>query len=437
MSKQRAYLLFDTNVYLHYKAYSNTDKHWLEVSQGIKDVSLLVPSVVVRELDKHKDGNKVRALRDRARVALKRIEERLESKVLDGVECIFLSEPIHVDFAGHDLDTSVADDRLVASCIDYQAKNPDHLLIFVTGDSGPRIKARKYSWNTVEAPEALRLASALDDEERARRQLERELQRYQNRLPRLSLEFEEGGPLMKVILPPAPAPLDLEARMSEVEQRTPPLVYDESDEDDLNSLPAVLRAQSGIPTRAEYQRYARERASYLRDYRKYLHLLQEFKVKESLMFSLRLSIHNRGTAPASDIDVHLHFPDGFTLWRDDDEDDEERPWEPEEPDPPAPPGSVLSGFRGLGRMLGQMPQPLIPYLGPRNVSSPDIQRTQSYDVRLHVQFLKQRRSADIDELWIMFDSREAAKGFRVEYSLNCVDLLDEVTGELNIAVENS
>jgi rRNA-processing protein FCF1 len=48
------YLFLDTNVYLHYMDFEQID--WKELIDS--DFTIVVPPIVIREIDKHKDNNR-------------------------------------------------------------------------------------------------------------------------------------------------------------------------------------------------------------------------------------------------------------------------------------------------------------------------------------------------------------------------------------------
>ncbi len=49
------YILLDTNIYLHYKDFEQID--WATIVND-KEFAIVVPYIVIREIDKHKDGQK-------------------------------------------------------------------------------------------------------------------------------------------------------------------------------------------------------------------------------------------------------------------------------------------------------------------------------------------------------------------------------------------
>jgi hypothetical protein len=96
---------------------------------------------------------------------------------------------------------------------------------------------------------------------------------------------------------------------------------------------------------------------------------------------------NEGTCPAQDLDVFLHFPDGFALVA-----ESGLPKKPRMPDPPNRPRTlaetVASGFQ-IPDFLARSPSINFPEIPrPTNVSKPLIRRTRSYDVEVSIAILK-------------------------------------------------
>ena len=98
---------------------------------------------------------------------------------------------------------------------------------------------------------------------------------------------------------------------------------------------------SSIPV-SEYERYNRELEQYFSNYERYLDRLVDFATQPQRTLILHLEVRNIGGAPAEDVDVYVHFPNGFTLFAKD-----KVPGEPKEPKPPEKP------LTSTQRMLSQ------------------------------------------------------------------------------------
>src|SRR5205823_5543657 len=74
----------------------------------------------------------------------------------------------------------------------------------------------------------------------------------------------------------------------------------------------------------------------------------------------------------------------------------------------------------------------IPYVGPRNVSSPEIRRTNSYDVNIHVKHLKHNLVEHLEPLCVVFDTHEEARSFGIDYQLLAANVANAMTGKLHV-----
>jgi len=119
-------LLIDTNTLLHYRRLNEVD--WLKETSA-PEVDILVPPVVIRELEKHKDLHSVKRIRKRAAEYVKwfssLLSDGLSTELRPGVTLRFLSVEPSLDFALHQLNKDLADDWLIARAIEQSQNRPD------------------------------------------------------------------------------------------------------------------------------------------------------------------------------------------------------------------------------------------------------------------------------------------------------------------------
>ena len=126
----------------------------------------------------------------------------------------------------------------------------------------------------------------------------------------------------------------------------------------------------------------------------------------------------------------MHCPDGFELMNADDE-----PAGPEPPEPPLEIGYVRPIADMLRAPFFDLPKPAV--LGPPpNVSSPNIIRTESYDVGQHVQRVKHGYSCPIGSYVVTFDSSETVGSFGIDYFISAGNLPKAVTARLSIVIND-
>lgn len=441
------YVFVDTNIFLHYQPFDQIK--WFEVL-GSTNVVLVATPVVIRELDEHKYQHRNSAIRDRARAALKKIEqvdlEEATASLPDGIGLKSAKEPA-IDFQQYGLRVETNDDHLIASCLAHLEAEPETDIVLVSSDTGPRLKARKHEIKTVTLPEKYKLQSAIDPIEKENKQLQRRIQQLENRFPKLELAFADRANQLRVTLP-----LPLAVLEEEIQQQMETIKRRHSKRQDIpkdepqkarSPLEDFILSQSpiskaiGDPTQPSPKEIERYNSALDKFYEKYERYLREYSVNVNLQRrTIRLDIYlfNYGTAPAEDIDVFLHFPDSFDLY-----DEDDRPQTPEAPEPPRPPRSTWSEMlettldTGGLSYLNRQPPPL-PIQS--NVSAPEIKRSNSYDVSYEVQRLKQHMNEPCDPLYVVFDLFENTASFRIDYRINAADLPDETTGTLNVVVSH-
>jgi predicted ribonuclease YlaK len=120
-----AFALTDTNVFIHYEFFRNVD--WA-AELGARPVTLVLPSVVLEELDKRKWAG-TRREKERAKAVLRTLKELGFSttpvEIRPGVSVMALDdEPDDAFMAQHRLQPRAADDRLLASAIAFSRRGP-------------------------------------------------------------------------------------------------------------------------------------------------------------------------------------------------------------------------------------------------------------------------------------------------------------------------
>jgi hypothetical protein len=428
-------------VLLHYRRLEEID--WLAVGET-SEITLLIAPVVIRELDKHKDRHPLQKLRNRAREVLADLHAKFTKShpfaVRPGVKVQFIADEPQVDFKAHRLHADVSDDWLIASMLEWRERHPDHLIVLVTADSGLEFKAPTHDIPTIRPPDEARLSDEVDAQDKRIKQLERENAELKITLPDLKLTFGDGNAVLKVLIAAESTEtnIDVQAELARI-RSTYPHVEDhgaltrETRRMTLGQLAAAMKGGATIDLKRlagpeEYKRYNQEVETFYQQYEDYLALLIQYEEKKSRRIEFDLKLHNGGGGPADDIDIHMHFPDGFALMEADDE-----PAAPEAPEPPREIGYV----RPIGDVLRypyfDLAEPKI--LGPPpNVSSPDITLTESYDVRQHVRKLKHGYSCPIGRYVVIFDSIEAFGSFGIDYTISADNLPKVATGRISVVI---
>lgn len=180
------FIVLDTNIYLHYKFFE--DIPWKE-ELGCDDVVLLIPSLVVEEVDRKKDNERGK-IQKRAKTVSRRFGELL----IDGkrgnypvryLECPFATEEERRQF---NLDRN---DNLVLFSVLKSGIETNEVCV-VSSDNTMLIRAKQMGFRICRLDERYKLPSDLTEDEKTIRELKAELDRYRNRRSAPRLEFLGG-----------------------------------------------------------------------------------------------------------------------------------------------------------------------------------------------------------------------------------------------------
>jgi hypothetical protein len=434
-------LFVDTMVFLHFRPLGE-----LELASRVQSetVTLVVPRITLRELDKHKSIHSNRKVRDRARRVLKDLETAISdgAPLNGGISVEYFPAHPKDQLESRNLNPEWADDILVASIIAYRDATSTTNITFISQDTGPRLTCRHHGIATLQLDDSVALPEDSDDTERENRALQQQVQGLQNALPRLEAVFEGSDKprnVARITLRVHPE-LD-EQKLAEFMERirkafpikTAPGALP-SNHPLAESLNNTLKMMAQLELNAIGGEQIREYNSKLDKFyvkaESYFRARHEFQELTSRTFSFVVEICNTGTAPADDVDVLLRFPDGFRLLSED-----HLPSEPEPPHPPKEPLDTFNHFRSdLSSVHSLITQaPPFPFID--RTSSFCIKKHNSYDVTDHFPRIKHGIPATLPKMYIEFPSLSEATSFKCTYELRPANLTDPVTGELHFVIE--
>jgi hypothetical protein len=184
------------------------------------------------------------------------------------------------------------------------------------------------------------------------------------------------------------------------------------------------------PSIDQFSEYNQKLEKFYEEYEDSLKAQIMFDYQEELSYTIKLSLENTGTLPAENIDIHLHFPDGFELINASD-----KPTREKLPKPPKKPKTRFD-YEPLNihSLMANIPSHQTPNIHIGN-SGPDIKKTNSYDVNFNVDYLKHSYQKKLDDLLITFNSPEDVKSFGVEFIISAGNVTDQVSGNLNVILE--
>jgi hypothetical protein len=441
-------IFLDTNIFLHYQPF--TQINWLEIVNA-ESVTIVIPPITIRELNKHKDSHPRAQIKKRAGEIIKKLFGLLDSgqtsKIADGVFVFFEGRDSAIDFAAHQLNFNVQDDQLMASILLRKQEAPEQPLVLVTSDLGLALvaKAGRQGISTKMMPDNFRIADEPDPSESKVKRLEQQIREMNARVPVLSLAYENGDQYMPINLP-SPVLLsesEIDTKVTEIKNKFPKRSIEGlSKKIDLPNNPidkvSFLAGQSlimNVINQEEIERYNKEVEQFISACESFIVKNNEFENLKRRTIRLDIALVNQGTTPAEDIDIYMHFPDGFRLLNED-----ELPDRPETPDLPEEPMTALQRIANhslspvLSSSMFNYRPDVLPML-PSNVSSPRIKRVNSYEVHVHVQKLKHNLQELLDPLFVVFESFENAKSFTIDYRILAANIPQEVTGNLHVVIQ--
>ena len=430
-----AHVFIDANTALHFKRPDQID--WRTLADA-NEVALVAAPILLRELEEQKVINGSLKLKNRAADYIKWLHpfvHHSETEVRAGVRWWFLPDEPQLDFAAERLSQTIADDHLIASVLHYTRQSGVSALV-ATADLGLEIKLRSRGIGILELPDDLRLPAESDPVELENRNLRRQIARFEARMPKLSVVFEGGTQHHALSLRDPNA--NSVTSLDQIREDNPYMYGTQT----------VARPQDRVGAAfAEFQRltqqfgvsaeradkYNGELEQYFDQYQHYLDHHAAWRETFGLHHLIKLVIANDGTAPASNIDLDLYFPDGT---RPVDEDD--IPKEPEAPKAPKRPQGIIE-MRGLGGSdyLSPLTTPNLHDMINPNYDGQPIVGKDGESVRIGYLTLKHGFSVTSDGLIFRFADAAAVRAFSIEYRLSADELPDALEGQLHFRIDGT
>lgn len=331
-------LFVDTNVFLQCKPLAEIT--WAE-SFSADCIEILVGAAVQDEIDRLKIkgetrvGQRARSTNGLFRRALDRFPEALVLREAGPRVVLRLTEGIPSGSAVPEgLDRSRPDDRLIEEALAYQPESEGEIR-FITGDTGPELRARRLGVAVFRVPVAWMLPPELDERDKRIRTLEQKINALEKSQPGLTLCVcdQDGGTVTAFRLDvQAYAPLsatELQELVAAVREAHPPkskpleAVPVGKEGGQLNKDNALTGALAVVTQvrRDQIARYNKDYTDWLTAAsRKFERLHETLNVKARL-FPFRLRLENRGSVPADELLVELSVDDGLGVSVADDDDE--------------------------------------------------------------------------------------------------------------------
>ena len=426
------YIFVDTNLLIHYQPIEELD--WSKIVSG-KDFTILIPLKVVRELDNHKHSHK-NFVQKQSRKILPKLYKYLDDKsnLPENLDIKILEEdPPENVFKNNNLNTNINDDdEIIASIIHYRSTNDIDDISLITADYGMLLKARNYNINAVKIPDKYSLPSSESTEEKKIRKLENEVRKLKSTFPDVDLFLKEKKKF-DLFYVHKYCQFDekyLDKKINKLKANFPKIspsdskikIYSPSQiaEVHLNAGKSGLRKTS--------KKYNQELEKFYEEYRNYIEQKIYYLQCQRRSFNLKLQVCNDGSAPAEDIDITLHFPDGFKIF-----DSYDSPIQnPSKPNPPT--RDIRMGLGNQPIVASRLNTPNYTRNIP-NVGGLNIKETNSFKVKTHIRKIKHNQSVKIDPITIFFRESDEVKGFPIKYKILMGNYPVPVNGELNVNIK--
>lgn len=326
-------------------------------------MTLLVPSAVLVELDKHKsDGNSRRA--QRARRALQFLNSILEAP---DDTLIIRTTPVKViaQFAPEvsgDASTS-NDDSILFEVAEMRRTHVNQAVGLVTHDTNLKVKAKRKGLRFFAVPDEWLLAPEPDERDKRVRQLEEEVALLKRQTPIIEIKLDGRQEIELVVPSYEPLARDTVNRLVEAMTAKFPIKTDFSltSSERLLSVGGICVFGSHPPADWEIAKYQNEEypkwARSLRSRLEQLHSSLRFRDATA---DIRLLIANNGTVPGEHVHIAIRVSEGFLNLDLEHHDKllERLLTRPRAPSAPQPRQTSLDGLGNLRGLSGFIP----PYL---------------------------------------------------------------------------
>jgi rRNA-processing protein FCF1 len=427
------YAVIDTNTFLHFQLFTELD--WLQLLES-EEVQLIVPSTVLQELDKKKFNEQDINLRNRAKKVISTFNQILNNKLSfkkENIRIEFLPNEPNIDWKKENLDMMIPDDRIIATCLELFQKYSD--LILITADFGLKLKANNKHIQTVEISDTYLLKEKQSKEQNELKTIREKLSKIESTIPKLYLKFKNDDELTDFIKFTITKQTEYheEKYTKDIDDKVNQLLILAEQKMDNNIHPILGNVGIRQNDFDEFKEKLEKHKSVLYKYYENVWKYEEFLTR---LLKIDFFISNEGTCPGNDVDIKIHFPDGFKIC-----DEKKLPNRPEEP---LAPGIPLTLAESLRQSLNnsnyfQIPSTR-PYernmvnIPPPNISGPSIKKTNSYNVTFHVNSIKHKTNYKLKTIFLYFYKYSDIKSFSIDYTLLAANYPDKFEGKLNIIV---
>lgn len=301
------YLVLDTNIYLHFKNFEQID--WKSLMND--DVTVCVPVRILEEIDKHKDQSRGR-IQKRAKALSARFGEIFLQGASAALPIVEMQNPPSTAFDDPQYHKDISDDWIILSALYSSYDKAD--IVIVAYDNGILIKAKNHGLGFYRMPESLLLKEEPSEEEKQIKELKQQLAKYENRMPKPSLEFTDETSLLTIEKPEfINVKAELEKYIAELKASHPYQSTEETSAADTRYLFRPI-VQS---TKEQKEEYNKKLDDFF-EKKSNLKMLQLAKqLLEQRFRKLDFWLSNSGTSSLGDTTVFITFPADVKIYNQD------------------------------------------------------------------------------------------------------------------------
>lgn len=435
-------LFFDTNALLHYRFPTAMDRR---VLADMGHVVLVITTVVLKELDQHKNTSNQKLLRKRATAAVRQLNEIHEGDAkptapslgpIEGLDPglrFSIARDVELAFdvvappldAADDLSPSWNDDRLLAHVLRLKRLNPSLQVEVVSADLALKLSALRFGLTVREPPSSEKLPDEPDPNEKRILELQDEIAAFQTAIPKLRLTFVGGETVLRVpFCRYGPAtPEEVGKLLRGVKAKIPKMLTRAERKQQLATNPLFTVS---LFTDEQISAYNEQVEKYWTEYKQYLAMLH---VTDSTARTVRLELElsNVGGKPAEHVELELIVR----------ADAEITTAAPEMPTVPTKPERRTLGVMGYD--LADLARPSWNYRDVANLRlpvPPDLSTAHIAGNRVSFETgrLLHSRSEACAPLYVTFKDIDSVKSFGVNYTAFAASCPRPTTAELGVVI---
>jgi len=447
MSKENKFAFPDTNIFLHFQFF--TEIAWIEVLQA-KSVTLVIPPVVAKELDKHKYNHSSERVKDRANKVTKKFAEILRSnrEIRPKVNIQFETTVPQSEFKKYNLSKESQDDHLIASILRFQNES-GNTAVLITNDFSLLVKAHQLNIMVIELSESYQIKSEENPDKKKIAKLEKELFELKVKIPRLKLVSEDDKEriISQKLSVEKFSDEDIKNEIVSMNEKYPEIIKTYKPKKvitRINGKPYPNKVEFNLPSGeikqadlSSVEKYNNKLEQFYEDYEKYLNEKLRINNLRNRTVKFRLKLKNEGTLPANGVHVILTFPKEFKVTT-----NENIFSYPKEINPPQfdTMADIFSKSFSAEQLIPNYSSLFIPKI-PK-VEMPwekvNIKRKDSiYSASFQSVKLSHGYSLDCPEtIYVIFPQSQTAKPFQIKYKIAADNLPTAIEGKINILVNN-